>query len=261
MWHFCFRKRYSWLLFVLIACLLAACNGSAEEEATAQALVEQLVSTNTPPPTATEPPPPTDTPVPPTDTPPPPTDIPPTLTNTPEPTPTPLADSLLTVEDPLDDSFNCDTQTAVTDQEVDIASISAARQENSLIMQVLLNSPLVNDYSFAVLLTLVSGQSLNYYMWEIHETVLRVGQIDSQTGELLAGTGGLQIEHDQTAGSVTYTIPISSTAVTTATTSISNTTVISGTNTPLQQFYVASFHTPQQDQPKNCDTAGPYEFR
>ena len=262
MWHFCFRRRYSWFSFVLIISLLAGCTGNAEEDATAQAVVEQLISTNTPPPTATEPPPPTSTPLPPTETPPPaPSEVPPTPTDTPEPIPSPPSAPMVMVEDSLGDSYNCDTQAAVLDSEVDISLISATEQESSLILEVLLNSPLVNDYSFAVLLTLISGENLNYYAWEIHETVLRVGEIDSQTGELRPESANLQIDHDQAAGNVTFTIPLTGTAVISTTTTITSSTTISGTGAPLEQFYVASFHTPQEGEAKNCDTAGPYEYK
>ena len=255
MWHFGFKKRYSWFPIVLVVSLLVSCNGDAEEEATAQAVIEQVVSTNTPPPEPTDPPTATNTPVPPTATEPPPTDIPVTPTDTPEPTPpTPPAPDLI-VQDAVDDVYNCDTLAAVNDPEVDIATVIAVRQETSLLIRVLMNTPLISDYSFAVMLGLFKEEISDFYIWEVHDETERIGALDPLTGELLeTGGGNPVIEHDQQAGEVTFTIPISSTAVTTGTTPISTTV------TMPNQFQVASFHTPQEGEPKHCDTAGPYEF-
>lgn len=250
-----FKKRYFWFPFVLLILLLVSCNGDIEEDATAQAVIEQLVATSTPTPEPTAPPTATSTPVPPTATEPPPTETLPVPTLTPEASPSPPAAPDLIVQDEVDDAYDCDTLAAVNDPEVDIATVIAVRQETSLLIRVLLNNALISDYSFAVLLGLFKEEISNFYSWEVHDQVERIGRLDPLTGELLTDGGdNLVIEHDQQAGEVTFTIPLTSTAV------VSSTTVISAANLPLSQFQVASFHTPQEGQPKNCDTAGPYEF-
>jgi hypothetical protein len=239
--------------------ILAACGGIPEEVFPDQSPAEEVKPTDTPPPTATNRPSPTNTPLPPT--------IPPTPepTSTPIPTPSPASEPIpaLVVEDALEDAYDCTSQQLVNDFEVDITAIEASQQENSLLIQVLMSTPLVSDYSFAVLLTLVSGESFNAYLWETHDTVNRIGEIDFQTGQLLneSGSGNLLIEHDRSEGKVGFTIPISSSAVFSTTLPLTNTIVISGTGTPLQQFHIASFHTSQAGGPKNCDVAGPYEYR
>ncbi len=235
----------AWGAVILFAGLLMGCTGNVEEDATVQAVVEQLVSTHTPtatlPPTST----PTETAVPPTNTPtsePTDTPVPPTPTATPVP--------WFAIEDQNGDAIVCDTQAASDDSEVDIVGIRADVQADSLLMRILMKSPLQNDYSFAVLVALSSNQEIAAYLWEIHEEELRVGEMDYQTGELLSGSGGVVIEHDQALGELTFSIPHSTTVTISSTNTLSQTVA-------SRALWVSSFHTPRAGEAKNCDTVGP----
>ncbi len=237
---------------VTAAILVVGCTGTAEEAATIQAVAEQLVSTDTPtplpPPTAT----PTPSPVPPTATvPPPPTDTPFPPTNTPVP-PTPTRPVLVSIADPDGDAFDCGTQATVADSEVDLTLIQLFGLENALQATVTLKTPLESDYSFAVLLAVGAGTDLSAYIWEIHDTVNRIGQLDLQTGELVAEpAAGLLINHDLTLGEVNYTIPITGTL---------RSSLVVTTTTQTNQMFISSFHTPEEGESKRCDNAGPFTF-
>lgn len=243
-----FLRFMGWGMALFLFGVLTGCTGNVEEEATVQAVVEQVLSTNTPTAVPTE----TASPTPPPTSTSPPTSVPPTDTPVP-PTPTATAQPqiLLEVNDEVGDAVVCDTQAMSEDLEVDIASIQASVQEENLLMRVLMGTPLQNDFSFAVLVALASEQDIAAYVWEVHDTAFRIGEINYQTGELVAEAGSnLSIEHDLNLGELRFTVPYS------ATTTISDTTTISQT-IGISQLFVSSFHTPQQGDVKNCDTIGP----
>lgn len=150
-----------------------------------------------------------------------------------------------TFTDPADDVVRCNTQANANDPEVDIVRLMAGRRsDGGLGTQVYLREPLVNDYSFAVLLIIASRESFKMYLWEIHDGVLRIGEVDPVTGEIIPGSLAV-IEHNRAMGIVSFDIP--------------------GVELPetIDQIGVRSFHTPTretQPQPTHCDFAGPYDF-
>lgn len=145
------------------------------------------------------------------------------------------------------DVVRCDTQANAVDPEVDIVETIVKRPANGdLIVEVRLAQPLASDFSFAVLILIRSGNEFKAYLWEIHDGVFRIGEVDPQTGQLVSGAqDGATIEHDRTAGVVSFTIPGAD---------------LPG---PVDQVGIRSFHTPSRDvqpQPTHCDFAGPYDL-
>lgn len=242
----------------LLALLAAACSPGQQIEEDAWT-AEAPTPTSTPTPTSIVPP--TNTPVPPTNTPVPPTEtpVPPTLTPVP-PTPTavPLFVSLPAAEG---DVGTCDTRQPATDGEVDIVKVEAAiidytynfsatvagevvtntaTIEDGLHMVVTVGDPLVNDYSFAVLLiVLTEGTASNGYLWEIHDVVYRIGQIDQATGDVIAGLADGIVIEARPPNATAFYVPLPSGA---------------------QQFAVRTFHSANETAEKTCDRAGPFNL-
>lgn len=191
------------------------------------------------------------------------TPVPPTPTDTPAPTETPVpptpteASDLLSVqfEDDTDDAVDCNTQAAAVDPEVDIQSLTVHYNPatGTMIAEVKMDMPLVNHFSFAVAYFVLTTQgNATGYLWEVHDQVYRLGQMDPQTFQVipepnqvtitttLTTTDGLTISHDQDAGVVTFNIP--------------------QTRLLEENAYVAarSFHTGIEGQPVNCDQIGSF---
>ncbi len=163
------------------------------------------------------------------------------LTPAPTNTPTPL---IATYTDPEDDTENCETQAALSDGEVDIVQVTISRAGGLLVVQVFLRIPLTNDYSFAILLFIIYSDEFLTYLWEIHATVLRIGQTDSITGELLTlQPQGLRITYASTLGQpVSFSIPLESLPKV------------------VDQLALRSFHTPMEGDPKSCDFLEPVDI-
>jgi hypothetical protein len=143
----------------------------------------------------------------------------------------------------------------IADLEVDMQSISVSYNTDmgALLAEVKMESPLVNDYSFAVVFYVLDSQGdANSFLWEVHDKVYRLGQMDAQTGTVisetiavsntLSTTDGLLIEHDTEKGVVSFNLPDS--------------------RLLDENVYVAvrSFHTGVEGQPVNCDQAGSFEL-
>lgn len=248
-------------LLLLMGGIAGVCNTTPPQAN--ETISEELLATATPTPsvTSTQAPTATRTPIPPTHTSLPPTDTP---TNTPTATPIvtvapPL--SFVTLPETEGDATVCDTQNSVDDPEVDIATVQVAYQPNQLLFSVNMKLPLVTDYSFAVAVSLLLQNQPRTYLWEIHDTAYRIGQLDYQTGEMMSETSGnVVIDHDREAGKVNFSVPLTHTTTISSnhpTIIISSTTTIPAT---ANQLYIASFHTPQVNAAKNCDTVGPYSF-
>jgi hypothetical protein len=163
------------------------------------------------------------------------------------PTATPMPDDQLTYTDPAGDVITCDTQQSASDPEVDITSLTVGTNaDGSLNVQVALEQPLVNDYSFAVMLVIATRESGRLWLWEVHDGVLRIGETNPATGQIISGSDQrVTIQHDQTAGVVRFDIPL---------TELPDT---------FDLIAARSFHTPTQEtqpQPTSCDFAGPFDF-
>lgn len=260
--------RYWPVVFVLLL-LVSGCVGTEEDAATQEAVIEQLVATDTPVPPTPTPLPPTPTPVPPTPSPTPaPTDtpFPPTPTAT-RPSPAPLA--ILAIADPEGDTVDCASGQSAVDSQVDIAGIDANWLANLLTMEVRMVTPLEDDFSFAVLLQTSDGVDNSAYIWEVHDTVNQIGTLDVNTGQLIEG-GDARVIHDLDMGIISFQIPYTVTldapagtmtdTVITFPSPISPTLTITQSGRPLAQFAIASFHTPVEGDPKFCDVAGPHAF-
>jgi len=149
-------------------------------------------------------------------------------------------------EDPLGDVKRCDSGAAADDSEVDIGIINVERLANGdLLVEVKLGAPLENDFSFAVLLIIKSGDKFRAFLWEIHDGVKRVGEMDLNTGQLIMSTLDDSIQYDKKTGIARFTL--SKELVPDA----------------VDQIVVRSFHTPTretQPQPTHCDEAGPFDL-
>lgn len=166
------------------------------------------------------------------------------------PTPTLLAVSQQDFADSTGDAIRCDNRQAADDPEVDIKEVMAQRLINGIEatkVDVVMQAPLVNDYSFAVMLVFLSGETYKVYLWEIHAGAFRIGAVDPQTGQLTAdGTSQAEITHDRQAGIVSFKIPSSELP------------------TNNLQLNIQSFHTPTaetQPQPTYCDRAGSVDLQ
>ncbi len=242
------RSMTLWWLAAVLA-FIAGCGGApAEETDPIEAVVEQVLSSPTPTPSPTGSPTSTPTPVPPT-VPPTPTPVPPTETPFP-PTPTATPPPLISINDPTGDAVDCGTLAAIDDPEVDLSLIQVFGLDNGLYTTVKLDVPLESDYSFAVLLALQTGRVLSAYIWEVHDTDNRIGQMDPQTGNLLEAPPGLEIFHDFDLGEIQFTLPVTR-----------QETVTTTTQSQVGQMFISSFHTPSAGAAKNCDSAGPFTFQ
>jgi hypothetical protein len=150
--------------------------------------------------------------------------------------------SFVHFDDPSGDAQNCQTEASVEDEEVDIRQTLVQRQDGHLWVTVSLGSPLVRDYSFAVLIYIIYGDVALAFLWETHDGVLRIGQINPQTGELILEVeeGGMEITHDRTLGTIQFGL---------------HADLIPG---QVERVFVSSFHTPTEGESKHCDVAGPY---
>lgn len=247
------REPTLFLVFLLWLILTGSgCSGDSETAATAQAVVEQVIASETPSPTSTLPPTATSSPVPPTATarPPTTTPIPPSPTSEPAPAtplpPTPSAtpNIFVNISDQLGDTVDCQTQALVADSEVDLQTVQAWGQGDLLWIRVLMATPLTKDYSFAVLLGIESGDNAAAYIWEIHEEVVRSGELELQTGDVNPGTPiDLNVQHNTDSGEIHYSMNLTS-------------TVQSGVNS----LQIATFHTSAPDEATICDSLGPLTF-
>ena len=106
--------------------------------------------------------------------------------------------------------------------------------------------PLTRDFSFAVMLVLAFGDNFQFYIWEIHDGVFRIGELDAITGEYInISDESMYIEHDRSTGIISFLIPES--------------------HLPdrIDQIGARSFHTPFREtrpQPTTCDFAGLYNL-
>jgi hypothetical protein len=140
-------------------------------------------------------------------------------------------------DDPLGDVVACGTRNSVTDPEVDIVETIVRPLSNALAIEVYMNAPLTQDYSFAVLLVFSVNGTYRLFIWEIHDGVNRIGEVDASTGDMLDAEGQVEIEHNQAMGIISFTF--------------------TAPNLPeFDQFNVNSYHTPTRDtqpQPTHCD--------
>jgi hypothetical protein len=92
----------------------------------------------------------------------------------------------------------------------------------------------------------MSNGAPTFYLWEVHDGVFRIGQIDGQTGDVIPGSQErLTIEYNRQGGYVSFIIPEAEQPPT------------------IDQVGARSFHTPREDmepQPTFCDLAGLYDF-
>lgn len=238
------RERHAILIaFISLTIFLVGCAAEPEAAATVQAVVEQIVASPTATPSPSPPPTSLPTRSPPTSTPIPVTQPPPTATPVP-PTPSPTPNIFVNISDQLDDVVNCQTQAAAVDSEVDLKTVQAWADDELLWVRILMATPLIEDYSFAVLLGIESGENATAYIWEIHDQQFRIGKFDPQVGDLtLDTTPNLNIQHDTGSGELHYSMTLSD-------------TVQSGVNT----LQVASFHSSAAGEPTICDSLGPLTF-
>lgn len=161
-------------------------------------------------------------------------------------TATPQPDSQASFSDFHDDVLTCDTRQPASDPEADLTGLIVRRgPDDELIVWVYLREPLVNDYSFAVLLVLLflndGREDFRTFLWEVHDGVFRIGEVGSD-GEVTPGSQErVTIVHDTTIGVVTFVIPRAELPQ------------------PLLNIGARSFHTPHSDtqpQPTFCDFAG-----
>jgi hypothetical protein len=146
--------------------------------------------------------------------------------------------------DPQDDTVACGTTTVSNDPEVDIRSVVVTQTNSSLKVEVRMQEPLMTDYSFAVMLFLQTGEnSYRPYLWEVHNGVFRIGELNPQTGQPLAnGATPAAINIDRLTGIVSF--------------DINGETL---TDDDIIGIGVRSYHTPTEDtqpQPTFCDMAG-----
>jgi hypothetical protein len=110
--------------------------------------------------------------------------------------------------------------------------------EDELSVQVRMFRPLNNDYSFAMALFLVGVEEQHSYLWEIHEGIYRIGDIDPGNSQLIEPAEPATIDHNLKTGVLTFIIPISS---------------LTETNF---QLGARSFHNVAAGDVKTCDLAG-----
>lgn len=171
----------------------------------------------------------------------------PTITPTATPTETPIPSGTepptADFTDDFGDAVVCETGDPFEDSQVDIFLVFVSRQHGFLVVDVLLEAPLVDDFSFAVLIFVISGDDVRAFLWEVHDGVFRIGQIDLQTGEVIAGEDeGIFIFHDQSQGLVGFEIPLD--------------------RLPemVEQIFVRSFHTGADGEDVRCDEAGAFDL-
>lgn len=132
--------------------------------------------------------------------------------------------------------FVCDTEEPADDPEVRVSTVRAVRLPNGdLWVLVRMARALEQDYSFAVILYIRTPAGTIAFLWEIHEQVLRMGQIDPNTGELIREIDAqLQAFHHRGMGIVGFYVPGSLLPV--------------GTDLGI----LSSFHTPVEGEMKVC---------
>jgi len=133
------------------------------------------------------------------------------------------------------DPFICDTEEPVDDPEVRVSTVRAVRLPNGdLWVLVKMARALEQDYSFAVILYIRTPAGTIAFLWEIHDLVRRIGQID-QNGELIREIDAqLQAFHHLGLGIVGFYVPGSLLPV----------------GTDLGRL--SSFHTPVEEEMKVC---------
>ena len=185
----------------------------------------------------------------------------PTPTETPSPTATsgPTATPTLeneTFEDEQADDVICADNSLSNDPQVDLDRVRVFQDNEGgrFIVEVITHAPLTDDYSFAILIIINGPGGPIAFVWEIHNGVYRVGELDLQTGnvtplddpgstftdENLITDDGLVIGFDREAGQASFAIPRS---------------IAPETRTDVQ---VQSFHSPTENDETRCDTAGPF---
>lgn len=152
--------------------------------------------------------------------------------------------------DPAGDVVTCDTRVSADDPEADIKEVVVQKLANGIEttkVEVQMQTPLVSDYSFAIMLIFSSGNTYHLYLWEVHAGQFRIGALNPQNGQLLTdGASQASITHDRQTGIVAFEIPSS--------------------ELPQDnlQLGVQSFHTPTEEtqpQPTHCDAAGLFHIR
>jgi hypothetical protein len=134
----------------------------------------------------------------------------PTQRPTDPPTPSPTASPpILTTADPVGDVVT-EAGAAITDPEADITQTAIQKVGDAYRVTVTLAAGLTQDYSFALLLDIGSQSEVVGYIWERHGTTgaMRVGLVDRQTGQILAGEAdGVRIVYDRATGRATFEFP------------------------------------------------------
>lgn len=167
-----------------------------------------------------------------------------TLTPMPETTTTPPSSQQISFSDLRDDVVNCRTSNPVEDAQADMLGVIIQRSEGIFNAWVYMREPLVDDYSFAMLLILFEGPQkvAKIFLWEVHDEEFRIGELDVQTGKLIPDSQQrVTIVHDQERGIVSFTMRDNELPDT------------------FSNLAARSFHTFSKDQETNCDIAGPYD--
>jgi hypothetical protein len=158
------------------------------------------------------------------------------------------------VSDDPADAIVCSTQgvdaVLANDPQVEIVSIDTAWSEDAWQFKVEMGAPLdPEDYSFALQLLFFSDHEDvdRLYLWEMHAGEFRIGELDTQTGDLIAGEDeGILIENDYSGVFDVILNPRPFPARST---------------TPVFEAWgVASYHTRGAGDQVNCDLAGTFDF-
>ncbi|MBI3158742.1 MAG: hypothetical protein HYZ26_03960 [Chloroflexi bacterium] len=109
------------------------------------------------------------------------------------------------------DARDCSTNSAVDDPEVDIAKVDlGVTPDNNFWLRTTMGAPLVNDFSFAIVILIFSPDGVQSMLWEVHDGVNRIGMRDPNTRQLLEEQPeGLFIVHDLETGEIVFMLPLS----------------------------------------------------
>lgn len=152
--------------------------------------------------------------------------------------------TVLDTDDPAGDATTCGTNTPAVDMpNVDIRNVIILDFGNDGFQVVVTlagsaGNAIANDFSWAVVLSLLRDDgTVDPWMIEIHDGVMRVGQLDPENGELVPDTGdAVFVDGDNVVFVSTEGI------------------------TDFVAFFLQAFNMLAPDTDKGCDPFGPFNF-